>query len=195
MSDPRVLLCGPAIDAADPGRSLEMLRSVSLPNAVRYLVTAGKFDAGLSSKTFNVEVGYPREPADLQTLAAWAEVPYLEDARFRDGYDLFALRGILVKACPCDFAVLLRDTARFQEMWPALLLEIVDRPFLARGSNILFNLRDERTAGVLDFAWELYITGSVYGISPYSFEVTLMTAADSLRLERELDNRSQPQSA
>lgn len=199
MSDPRILLCGPALDAVESACSLEMLQSVTLPNVTKYVVVSGKFNVNKSVKAFNVDTGYPAEPVQLQTLAAWAEVPHRDDPRFRDGYDLFCLRGILAKNGPPDIAVLLRDSLGFDELWPDLLANAQDKMFLtfsgskpsavvdATRQNILFNLQDENVHDLLDLGWDLYATGAVYGISPYSLDAAFMTAANAQRFERELD--------
>jgi hypothetical protein len=199
LSDPQILLCGPALDAVESAYSLEMMQSVTLPNVTKYVVVAGKFNVDKSVKAFNVETGYPAEPAHLQTLAARAEVPHRDDPRFRDGYDLFCLRGILAKRGPPDIAVLLRDSLGFDKLWPDLLANAQNKMFLtfsgskpsaavdAARQNILFNLQDENTHNLLDLGWDLYATGAAYGISPYSLDAVFMTAANAQRFERELD--------
>lgn len=200
MSDPRILLCGPALDPTESANRLEMLRLVALPNATKYVVTTGKFDAQKLAKTFNINAEYPAEPAYLHTLAAWAEFPDRCEPRFRDGCDLFCLRSILAKNGDFDYAILLREAVGFQERWPNLRAGAEGKMFLSfheglsaasdpAAANVLFNLRDKRASRFLDLASELYRTGAVYAMTPYSLERALMAAVDGLRLEDEIDRR------
>lgn len=192
MSEPAVLLLGPAIDAGESATSLERLGSLSLPNSTSYVVTTGKFDTRKLAKTFNVEAGYPGEVTVLQTFAAWAEIPYRTDARFRDGYDLFCLRSLLAKVDSFDYAVLVRNATSLQERWPELLTELQERLFVVLGSgsptsgspSLVLNLADPRISPFLECAIELYLTGAVYGIPRYSLAEALITAARSAETER-----------
>ena len=97
LSEPTILLCGPALDAEESAVSLEVLRQVALPGAAKFLVTTGKFDTEGAAKGFNVEADYPAEPAYLQTLLRWSAAGGLDDPRFRDGYDLYCLGRILAR--------------------------------------------------------------------------------------------------
>lgn len=194
MSDPAVLLVAPVLDEADSTASLQMLRNVGVPNATKVLVTNGKFDAQKLATTFNIETGYPPEPARLQTLAAWAEVPYRTDPRFRDGFDMFCLNKVIAKAGQFDCAVLVRDATGLQEAWADLVAELSDRlfsTFRAEGDagpgNILFNLVAPRASRFLDAASELYATGAGFGITPYSLTNALMTTMQALDIERQFD--------
>jgi hypothetical protein len=196
LSEPTILLMAPALNEADSASGLEALLRVNLPKATKYVVTVGKFDARKLVNTFNIESGYPAEPTCLQTLASWAGVPHLEDSRFRDGYDLFCLRSILAKSGSYDYAILLRDAGSTEQDWAELAQKMEDRLFLALSipaaaaagarASMMFNLADERSAGFLDLAWELYVTGTVYGLSPYSFDQALDIATDAQRIERQI---------
>jgi hypothetical protein len=199
LSDPRVVLVGSAIDEAGSSASLRTLAALNLPHATRYIVTRGKFDTQNLAKTANVEAGYPSEPAQLQTLASWAECPLRKDPRFRDGYDLYCLRTILARTHEFDYALLIREQSRPQLRWPELLAAIAGTLFLTissdddiGASNLMLNLADERASAFLDSALELYFTGAAYAISPYSFENALLTAADALRLASAMDYHSRP---
>jgi hypothetical protein len=75
MPEPRVLLCGPALDLAESAASLEMLRGIAMPDAEKFVVTTGKFDTQKDARAFNIEADYPAQTAYMQTLARWAEVP------------------------------------------------------------------------------------------------------------------------
>lgn len=192
MSEPAVLLLGPAIDAAESASSLERLRSLSLPNSTSYVVTTGKFDARKLAKTCNVEAGYPSELTVLQTLAAWVEVPYRADSRFRDGYDLFCLQSALAKADSFDYAVLVRDVASLQESWPELLTRLGTDLFVVFGSgssiagspSVVLNLANPQLSAFLGCALELYLTGAAYGIPHYSLDEALITAACSAEIRQ-----------
>ena len=178
LSEPTILLCGPALDAAESAASLEMLRQVALPGAAKFLVTTGKFDTEGAAKAFNVEADYPAEPAYLQTLLRWSEAGGLDDRRFRDGYDLYCLRRILARHGPFDFAVLLRgDAASLEAGWPELGKEVDGRLFLTFGDeaspSLLVDLQDARAAAFLDTAWRFYVTGAVYGIDGYALDGAL----------------------
>lgn len=199
MPEPRILIVGPALNAAESARSLEMLGCVNLPDATKFVVTTGKFDAAGSAKTFNVETGYPAEPPALQSLAAWAEVPHGFDPRFRDGYDLYCLRSLLAKNDGFDYAVLLRDATGFEERWPDLKAKLEGRLFLtfhpqlataAASGNVLFDLRDERMPGLLELALDLYLSGAGYALPAYSLESALMTAIEALGLSDEMQVQS-----
>jgi hypothetical protein len=198
LSDPRILVVGPALDEAGSSASLKTLAAIDLPNTTKYVVTKGKFDTRKVAKTANIEAGYPSEPAQLQTLASWAECPFRYDPRFRDGYDLYCLRTILEKGHEFDYALLMREQSRPQLRWPELLERIAGSLFLTVSSddigpsNLLLNLTEERASLFLDFALELYFTGAAYGISPYSFENALLTAAAALRLANATDSSSSP---
>jgi len=198
LPEPSILLCGPAAQTEESAASLDLLRQVGLPNAVKYLVTTGKFDSEGAAKTVNVEGDYPADTAYLQTLLRWAEIRDLHDPRFRDGYDLYCLRRIIARFKGSDYAVLLRNGATaFERQWPKLqksirgrLFQTFGRSTAARGQvpgkNLIVDLKDERCADFLDAAWELYATGAVYGINEYSLDFALGTALDALRVERML---------
>ena len=201
MSEPRILLCGPASNAEESADSLEMLGQVDLPGATKYVVTTGKFDAHKLAKTFNVEADYPTEPARLQTMAGWAEFPDLTRSRCRDGYDLFCLRGILAKEGPFDYAIVLRDARDLEKRWPGLCAQIDGKPYLcfeagspavseaSQGCNVMFNLKEDTAAAVLELAWELYASGNVYAMSPYSLDGALATALEGAGIVLELGGR------
>ena len=196
MSEGAILLCGPALDESESAESLQLLRSVSLPNATKYVVTVGKFDTQRSAQTFNAEAGHPAETPHLLTLAGWAEGPEPSDPQFRDGYDLFCLRGIIAQNESCDYALLLREVADVQDRWPILQDEVRGRLFVTFGSaagapesgarNVLLDLTDNRMPAFLQRAWDLYSTGAAYGVEPYSLDRALATVADALQLEREI---------
>jgi hypothetical protein len=200
LSDPRILLLGPALDEAESAVSLERLRHVMLPNINKFVVTTGKFDTQKSAKTFNAEAGaeYPSETAYLQTLAAWAEVSNPRGPRFRDGYDLFCLRSILARNAPVDHAILLRDPILIQERWRELrdgvdgkLFLTFDEPSSERdgaADNVLFNLADPRATAFLDLLWDLFAGGAVYGMAPYSLDLALSTAAEALHIQDKIYN-------
>ena len=195
MSEPSILLCGPALNAEESAASLDLLRQVSLPGAAKYLVTTGKFDAEGAAKAVNVDADYPRETAHLQSLLRWAGIGDLSDPRFRDGYDLYCLRRVLARFKGSDYAVLLRNgAAAFEERWPKLEESVRGRVYLIfgrssgtrsvnPGKNLLIDLNDERAAAVLDAAWELYATGAVYGMEDYSFDFALSSALEAVELE------------
>jgi hypothetical protein len=169
-----------------PADALAMLGKVTLPNVTKYVVTAGKFDTSKAAKTFNIEAGYPAEPAQLQTLAALAEVGS-GDPRPCDGRDLWALRAILQQEQDFDFALLLRNAAGVDEIWPELMRKVEQEPFAVFGSgmNVLLNLRHERAREFLDRIQELHSSGAVYAIDEYSMEYALAAAARSLCLEQQ----------
>lgn len=199
MPEPLILICGPALDANESAASLDLLRQVTLPNAVKFLVTTGKFDAEGAAKTVNVEADYPADPAYLQTLLRWAEIRELADPRFRDGFDLYCLRRILARFKKFDYAVLLRGGAsNLKARWPKLQGSIEGRVFLtfhgaasaggaaSPGPSLLIDFQDKRSAAFLDAAWELYLSGAVYGMADYSLDGALGTALDTVELERAL---------
>lgn len=196
MPDPRILVCGPALNGAESASRLAMLRGVSLPNATKFLVTTGKFDAQTDARTFNIEAQYPAETAYLQTLARWAEVPDWPDARFRDGYDLFCLQRVLTANPGFDIAVLLREATDFETRWPALVrdlngqlyltLETIDSSAANSGPSLLINMTDQRAKVFLDLASQIYLAGASYAIEPYSLDRALDLAVESLSLESSL---------
>ena len=77
-----------AINAAEFRRTPGDVGGQNLPNATKFVITTGKFDAEKAASTFNIEGSYPAEPAHLQTLARYAAAGPGEQC-FRDGYDLF----------------------------------------------------------------------------------------------------------
>lgn len=196
MSDARVLICGPAIDAAESADRLDMLGHIKLPTATKFVITTGKFDAHKAARTFNVEADYPAEPAHLQTLARSAETSSWPEPRFRDGYDLFCLRRLLAKHEGFDFAVLLREGTGFDERWSELRSRINGKLFVTfdvkspsapeggTSTNLLIDLTDKRASVLLDRAGRLYASGTVYAIAAYSLDDTLHLALDALRLEQ-----------
>ena len=191
LSEPSILLCGPALDVAESAASLEMLRRVALPGAIKFVVTTGKFDAEGAAKGFNVEADYPAEPACLQTLLRWSETGGLTDPRFRDGYDLYCLLRVLARHGPFDFAVLLRgEGASLETSWPELRNAVVERLFLTFGDeaspSLLIDLQDSRAAAFRETVWQLYLTGAVYGIEGYTLDRALGLALEAMELERSL---------
>jgi hypothetical protein len=195
-----MLLCGPALDTNESAASLDMLRQVTLSNAAKFVVTTAKFDAQDIAKSVNVQADYPREPAYLQTILNWSEIGDLADPRFRDGYDLYCLQRILARQKRFDYAVMLRGSApaTFEARWPELQRAVEGRLFLTldeepaidstavRLPTFLIDLRDERVGAFLDAAWQLYLTGAVYGLTAYSLDRALSIALDSIELEASL---------
>lgn len=187
MSEPRVLVCGPSPERMAPAQALEMLRQVTLPHAAKVVVTNGKFDTQKAAKTFNLEAGYPPEPAQLQTLSTWAGLPARSSEQYRDGFDLFALRAVLRRDGPFDYVLLLRARADLEERWAELRDQVEGKLFVTfDDDNVLFDFRDVWTTGFLERAWELYVTGTVYAIDDYSLQAALAAAANAVRLEREI---------
>jgi hypothetical protein len=189
LPDPRILVLGAASNAAQSEEAVARLGRVDLPNVSKYVVTAGKFDSRAIAATLNVEAGYPAEPAVLHTLAAWAERQKPADLRFRDGYDLYCLRRLLANGAEGDLALILRDDTDLETVWPDLQEQIAGQLFLTfpLGNSvlpsILFNLNGPEASAFLDSAWELYLSGSVYAMDPYSLQRALTTASDALRLQ------------
>jgi hypothetical protein len=192
------MLCGP-LNADGSVRSLEALREVTLPGVAKFLITTGKFETDGAARAVNVEADYPGEPAYLRTLLSWAEVADRADPRFRDGYDLYCVRRILSRHGPFAFAVVLRGGGgSLESRWPELLKSIEGRLFLTfdgdasaastpgAGSNILFDLRDDRAPAFIEAAMQLFLTGSVYGLSDYTLDRALETALEAVELEQRI---------
>lgn len=198
MSDPRILLWGPAIDASETRARIEMLERANLPNATKFAVTTGKFDARGNARTFNVEANYPAEPAKLHTLACWVETADLHDQRFRDGYDLFCLRRLLEEHSKFDLAVMLRDPRGLEDRWTAVLAHLEAHPFMvfggeatqdstaATGTNLVVDLRNRHARPLLEVVGEVYQAGLAYAITDYSLERSLDLALRSLQIREAL---------
>lgn len=193
MLEPRILICGTADDAGSSQASLELLETISLADAAKFVVTTGKFETRDIAAKFNVEADYPPEPAQLRTYSAWAELEGVADPRLRDGYDLFCLRRILAKHRAFSHALLLRHGGGFENGWTGLAERLGNRLFVRFGEgidaraaghplcNVLFRLNDVRSADFLDRAWDLYASCAVYAIEEYDFEAALDAAAATLR--------------
>lgn len=192
MPDPRVLICGPAINAAETAEGLEILSGISLDGATKVVVTSGKFDAEGAARTFNAESGYPAYPAQLESLSRWAGVEEWPDRRFRDGYDLINLARILRNEGEFDLAVLLRDGDGFDDRWPTLVSELETDPFLTFAAedgareSLLLNLRVPTTRSILDLACDFYLSGRSFALSPYSLKAVLDIATEAESLMGEL---------
>jgi len=200
LSDLRILIIGPALDAAEARSRLDQLRSISLPNATRYAVTSAKITAD-DVKLFKVEAGFPAQPSHLQTLAAWAELPHHANHRFRDGFDLYCTNRILANDDGYDVAVLLRNATGLEERWPDLLGGLEDQLFVtfdenagrndgAAGRNLLFELRNPFSITVLNAAWEIYASGAAYAMTPYSLHAAFTIAADAQRIQTAIAGNS-----
>jgi hypothetical protein len=195
LSDPRILLCAPAIDTSQAHAQIEMLERANLPNAIKFVVTTGKFDAGGIARTFNVEANYPAEPTILHTLACWLETPDLYDQRFRDGYDLFCLRRLLSEHTKFDLAVMLRDPSGLENRWTEFLAQLEVHPFIAfdgqmttagARTNLVVDLRNRQARALLDVLGELYEAGLAYAITDYSLERAMHLALRSLQMREAL---------
>ena len=184
MSEESLLICGPGLEAADSEASLQRLGQIGLAGATKVVVTTGKFETDGAAKRINVDADYPPEPAHLQTLLRWAGLNDLSDPRFRDGFDLYSLRRILARHAQSDFALVLRSgAAGFDDAWPELRATLEGRPFLCFGGdgapsrrNLLVDLRDSRTGAALQAAEQLYSTGAVFALAPYSLDAALDAA-------------------
>lgn len=187
MPEPRILLCGPSPQTMAPQQALEMLRQTKLANALLCVITNGKFDTDKAAKTFNVDAGYSPEPPRLLTLAAWAGLPSRSAEQRVDGHELFALRSVIKRDGPFDYALLQRGPTRIDERWSDLQAKIEGKLFLpVQHRSVLFNLRDDRAPAFLDQAWTFYSSGAVYGMADYSLKAALAVAAEAVRLEREI---------
>ena len=195
MSEPQILICATSTDANSSLASVELLRNVTIPNATKVVVVTGKFETQEARK-FNIDADYPAEPAQLQTIAAWAELSHGPDSRLRDGYDLFCLRSILKKHGPFSYAVLLRHARGFEGGWTDLAQRLGDKLFMIFGEveteqaggtpqgNVLFRLDDDQSTAFIEQALELYSSGAVYAFENYSFDIALGAAAESLRFQQ-----------
>lgn len=187
MPEPRVLLCGPALDLAESAASLDMLRGIAIPDAEKFVVTTGKFDTQKDARAFNIEADYPAETAHLQTLASWAEVSEWPDRRFSDGYDLYCLQRILAANDRFDFAVLVRDGSNFAERWPQLLEGLADSYFLVFGeeggpAGFILNLQKQGASAFRDYALQIFSTARSYAIEPYDLNRVLNLAQEALEV-------------
>jgi hypothetical protein len=187
LPEPRILLCGPSPQTMAPQQALEMLKQATLPNALLCVITNGKFDTDKAAKTFNIDAGYSPEPPRLLTLAAWAGSPARSAEQCVDGHELFALRSVIKRDGPFDYALLQRGPTKIAERWADLKAKIDGKLFLpVQHKSVLFNLHDERSTAFLDHAWALYSSGGVYAMTDYSLKGALAVAAEAVRLEREI---------
>lgn len=198
MLEPRILVCGPALNMSESEASLERLRHLSSPIFKKFVVTTDKFDSLHDVRSFSVEAEHPPEPAYLKTLGSWAGNADLTDQRFRDGYDLFCLRAILSGNAGLDFAILLREADQLDDRLPLLLSKVEGCLFLAFDSefdctsaarsrrNLLVDLSNPGVGDFLHFAWQLYVTGAVYAIDPYSLEDAMKAAAEGARIAADI---------
>jgi hypothetical protein len=185
LPDPSLLILGPAFDAAESSRSVDNLNRVDLPDAVKIVVTRGKFDAGVAVTTFNIDAGYPPEIAALQTVATMAGRRFRDDARFRDGYDFFCIRRLLDKRGGFDRLLLLRDPVDLEQGWPGMAGRAATDLFAVDGEtgrNLLLNLAEPRSRAFLTQAWALYATGAAFAIPCYSLATALGVACDAVDL-------------
>ena len=184
MFEESLLICGPGLEAAESKESLQRLKEIGHAGATKVVVTTGKFETDGAAKRINVDADYPPEPAHLQTLLSWAALSDLSDSRFRDGFDLYSLRRILAKHGQADFALLLRsNAAEFNENWPKLRSSLTHNAFKCFGGdgdprrrNLIVNLRASRIEDALEAAWQIYFTGAVYALAPYSLDAALDAA-------------------
>lgn len=194
MSEPRLLICGPAINAAESTRCLAMMRGIDTPNATKFVITTGKFDAEQAASTFNIEASYPAEIAELQTLARAAEPEGAGKQCFRDAYDLYCLRRLVEERKGFEFAVLMRSAAGFDELWPGLHSRVKGELFLTFApqpvdetgliaTNLVIDLTDERAGPFLDRIGEVYGSGASYSIAGYSLDAGLHVAFEAMGLE------------
>jgi hypothetical protein len=190
LPEPHIVIVAPASRVDNSEASLAMLREINLPGVLKYVVTYGKLDTAEAAKTINVETGYPPEPPLLETLSAWALPASSTDDRLSDGFDLHCLLRILDKLkVEVSYAVILRESTGFEQGWPALKTAVDGRQFVsfAQGlpqsgesaRNVVFDLTDLRNRVLLDFTWELYLSGMSYALSSYSLDRALATAARS----------------
>jgi hypothetical protein len=186
-----ILLCIPALNGVESVKCRELVRQITLPNATKFIVANGKFDAEGAAKTLNIESGYPSGPAHLQTLSAWAEVDVGTDPRFCDGYHIYALRTLVAKESGFDYAILLRQESGLQDRWTELRTELDnglfltfgDQPWASAQPNVIFNVGHADGIRFLKCLSDLFETGIVYGLSPYSLHAALSAAAGGLLLE------------
>lgn len=194
MSEPRLLICGPAINAAESARCLGMMRDIDAPNATKFVITTGKFDAEKAASTFNIEASYPAEIAELQTLARAAEPEGAGEQCFRDAYDLYCLRRLVEERQGFEFAVLMRNAVGFDELWPGLHSRVRGKLFLTFApepgeepgvvaTNLVIDLTDERAGPFLDAIGEVYASGASYSIADYSLDAGLHVALEAMGLE------------
>jgi hypothetical protein len=185
----RVLLIGTAMSGAESAEALARLARTSIPDSRKIVITTGKFDSGDIAARFNVEAGYPAAIAQLQTMASWAGADCRENRPFRDGYDLFCLRSVLAKYRDADYAILLRSgeidgdwlkaRSRLESSLHAVFPEHAD------GScNVAFGL-GAASDTFLDLAWDLYQSGAVFALEPYTLSAALTTAAEALAMYSE----------
>ena len=189
MSDPGLLVLGPAIDADESAHSLANLVRVDLPGATKFVVTRGKFPTDGPVKTFNIDTGYPAEIAELRTLATFAGHDFRQDPRFRDGYDLFCIRRLLERNGGFDRLLLLRDPDGFEAHWPGVQASAADRLFATDpdGRNLLLNLADPSSRAMIEMAWALYHSGAAYSLHPYGLAGALTAASEAVEFVASLN--------
>jgi hypothetical protein len=80
-----------------------------------------------------------------------------------------------------------------ESRWPELRKSVNDRLFLTFGDelspSLLIDLQDERAVEFLNAAWQLYLTGTVYGIESYTLDQALRLGLGAGDLKRSLEQR------
>jgi hypothetical protein len=166
-----------------PGDALEMLRRAELPRLTKCVLTEAKFDTKKAAKTFNIGAKYEREPVELQTFAHWSGLKGGSSEQLADGLELFALRAVIEREGPFGWLILQRRPADLTQRWPQLVNDLGDQLFLHFDeTNVLINLRAERSAAFLGAWWDLHISGAIYSFDSYSESKAMAVAARAVAL-------------
>jgi hypothetical protein len=198
LSESVILLCCPQLGVEASTKNEELLRA-TLPNAKKFVLSEGKSEFPEGTKAFKVDRDYPAALPFLQTLARWAECFDASEPRLRDGYDLYGLTEIIEQNAKAGYALLLRDATGIADQWQSLLTQVRGQIFVSFGEeggvdpdvtarrNVLIDLKDARAPEFLKHALQLYLTGAVYSLVPYSIETALSIVRDGLRMSAQIN--------
>ena len=156
----------------DPQKGLEAIAGVQWPGVIRHVVTTGKFDTRRLATACNIEVGYPAETAWLATLASWGAPTDAVRMQHDNALNLFALRKIWAGGVTFDFGVIVQDGTPLPERWADVHKCLGGKCVASFGRSerptIVFDMKHKLTEHMLEIACDLFTSGAVFALEPYS---------------------------
>ncbi len=166
----------PATEAA-----FAMLSQVKDKGLRRLLISTERFDGKGRVKMQNLNAGYGAEPVALRNVLTRALGRESQGVLADDAMDLLCL-GPLLERDGLDAIVLMRCTTDFGAEVRAWLDSPPDLPFLSLGTGsdptrtTAFRMDHPKLAILVDLSLDMFRSGAVFGLDPYSFDTVLHSA-------------------
>ncbi|MCW2411753.1 MULTISPECIES: hypothetical protein [unclassified Sphingobium] len=184
MSDRALTFLACPADLDSPAPALGWLaraeRLLGRSASHQFVLVSGKVKLPSGMRSFNIEMGYPAEPAHLITHAAWAWSPGRHGPQYRDARALFCLSRFVSQHPEADeIALILGEPGESVSPSdggdPPPLAAVLSSTKDGGGTCdvILFDRKAPNADIALAIATDMALSGAIYSVEPYSLSALL----------------------